>query len=87
MATKKGRQTSKKTIQTVKRELSRKLLQNPAVSGVGIENSASGDEQIKVYLAEDNSTIRALVPKTVEGYPVVIETTGPIHARLEQLES
>ena len=69
-----------RTIREAKRGLSRQLLRHPGVSGVGIE--AEGDEErIKVYLAEENPALRALVPATVDGYPVVIEVIGRVVAR------
>ncbi len=69
-----------RTIREAKRGLSRQLLKQPEVSGVGIGEEA-GDERIVVYLAEDTPTIRALVPDEVAGYPVSVEVIGPITAR------
>ncbi len=70
-----------RTIQAAKRELARSLLQNASISGVGIVDTDGGRESIKVYLREDNPQVRSLVPTMVKGYPVVIETVGPIQAR------
>ncbi len=70
-----------RTIQAAKRELSRSLLQNESVSGVGIVDTDGGREGIKVYLREDNPQVRSLVPARVNGYLVVIETVGPIGTR------
>jgi hypothetical protein len=69
-----------RTIREAKRGLSRQLLKQPEVSGVGI-GEESGDERIVVYLAEDTPTIRALVPDQVAGYPVSVEVVGPITPR------
>jgi hypothetical protein len=69
-----------RTIREAKRGLSRQLLKQPEVSGVGI-GEESGDERIVVYLAEDTPTIRALVPDEVAGYPVSVEVIGPIVPR------
>lgn len=81
MTEKSRRPRGRKTIQTAKRELSRRLLRNPGVSGVGIEGGDSSGERIKVYLAEEDPTIRALVPTVVAGYPVVVEVVGRIVPR------
>ena len=69
-----------RTIREAKRGLSRRLLTQPGVSGVGI-GEAAGDEQIVVYLAEDTPAIRALVPGEADGYPVVVEVIGPVVPR------
>ena len=69
-----------RTIREAKRGLSRQLLKQPEVSGIGIGEEA-GDECIVVYLAEDTPYIRALVPDEVAGYPVSVEVIGPIVPR------
>lgn len=69
-----------RTIREAKRGLSRQLLKEPAVSGVGI-GEVAGDEQLVVYLAEDTPAARALVPEEVAGYPVAVEVVGPIAPR------
>jgi hypothetical protein len=66
-------------IRAAKRGLSRRLLQNPGVSGVGIE-AVGGVERIKVYLAEESAPLRSLVPAEIDGFPVVIEIIGAIAA-------
>lgn len=70
------------TIREAKRALARQLLRHSGVSGVGIEAAEGGGERIKVYLAEDDDGLRALIPPAVEGYPVVIEVVGRITPRL-----
>jgi len=67
-------------IGAAKRELSRSLLQNEGISGVGIVSTEGGREGIKVYLRDDSPQVRSLVPDSVAGYPVVIETIGTIRA-------
>ncbi len=69
------------TIQEAKRALSRRLLRNPGVSGVGIETAEGGGERIKVYLAEDNPGLASSIPSAVEGYSVVVEVIGRIRPR------
>ena len=77
------RQTAKqgRTIREAKRGLSRRLLAQPGVSGVGI-GEVAGDEQIVVYLAEDTPAVRALVPGEADGYPVAVEVIGPVVPRV-----
>ncbi|MFN8536136.1 MAG: hypothetical protein U0232_01495 [Thermomicrobiales bacterium] len=72
-----------RTIREAKRGLSRQLLNQPEISGVGI-GEVAGDERIIVYLAEDTPQARALVPAQVAGYPVAVEVTGPIEARVAE---
>ncbi len=67
------------SIQGAKRVLSRRLLGRHGISGVGIDSGPDG-ERIKVYLSEDSSEARALVPESVEGHPVVTEMIGRLRA-------
>ena len=69
---------SEVTIQEAKRTLSRELMQDTRVSGVGIEG-----DQIKVYLAEDDPDFTASIPSDVEGYPVTTEVIGRITPRAD----
>lgn len=67
------------TIKAAKRRLSRELLQNPRVSGVGIEG-----DQIKVYLADDDPELASSIPTDVDGHPVLIEVLGTITVQVTQ---
>lgn len=69
------------TIEMAKRKLSRALLLDPRVSGVGIETAANGERRIKVYLTRAVADVSAVVPAAVEGYPVTVEVLGLITAR------
>ncbi len=54
-----------------------------AITGVG-QSEVDGKECIMVMVEQDLPEIRASIPSTLGGYPVVIEVTGPIQAqRLE----
>ena len=64
-----------KSIRGAKQALSRRLLGLHGISGVGIDIDSDG-ERIKVYLSEDSSEARALVPESEDGYPVVSEVIG-----------
>lgn len=68
-----------RAIADVKRTLSRSLLANPNVSGVGIDLDPDGRAQIKIYLSQDVGDAEWL-PHEAEGYPVVAEYIGPIEA-------
>ena len=70
---------SEPTIKEAKRTLSRQLLQNPWISGVGIEG-----EHIKVYLADDDPKLVASIPTDVDGYLVQTEVIGVITASAAQ---
>ncbi len=68
-----------KSIRGAKQALSRRLLGQPGISGVGIDTGPDG-ERIKVYLTQDSSEVRALVPSRVAGYPVVSELIARVRA-------
>jgi hypothetical protein len=72
---------SRPTIRQAKRSLSRRLLLQPGVTGVGIEAAPEGGERIKVYLAVDDPALAARVPSEVSGYPVVVEVIGAVVPR------
>ena len=63
------------TVKDAKRTLSRQLLQNPRISGVGIDG-----DQIKVYLADDDPELISSIPTDVDGYLVQTEVIGVITA-------
>ena len=69
---------SEPTIEEAKRTLSRELMQDPRVSGVGIEG-----DKIKVYLADDDPDFAASIQNDVEGYPVTTEVIGAIRPRAD----
>ena len=68
-----------KSIRGAKQALSRRLLGQHGISGLGID-SGPGGERIKVYLSDDSSEVRALVPESEDGYPVVSELIGRVRA-------
>jgi hypothetical protein len=72
---------TRRTIRQAKRSLSRRLLPQPGVAGVGIEAAPEGGERIKVYLAVDDPVLTAQVPAEVAGYPVVVEVIAAIVPR------
>ncbi len=60
------------------RQLTRVVMGTPGVSGTAI-GEKHGKPCLKVYV-RDASAGRSL-PRSVEGYPVVVETTGPFEGR------
>jgi hypothetical protein len=66
-------------ILTVKERHEAELMAIPGVVGVGI-GERDGAEVIVVYVEDRTAEIDRNVPDTLEGYPVLIEVTGPIIA-------
>ena len=67
-------------IEEAHQRLSRRVLGLPGVSGTAI-GIASGKPCLKVYLARRTEEALKAIPRTVEGFPVVIEKTGPFRPR------
>ena len=55
------------------------IMSVPGVVGVG-ETEVDGEPAVMVMVAEDSPAVRAALPETVAGYPVVIDVTGEIMA-------
>lgn len=68
-------------IREVKAKHESRLLQQPGVVSVGIGQDEAGREVIVVGLARDESKAAARIPETLDGYPVRIQTVGPIQAQ------
>jgi hypothetical protein len=66
------------TIEHALRELTRKVMGRPGVSGTAI-GEKHGKPCLKVYVS--GADVGRALPSTVEGYPVVAETTGPFAGR------
>ena len=60
------------------RELTRSVMGRPGVSGTAL-GEKRGKPCLKVYVS-DPKVARSL-PKSLEGYPVVVETTGAFEGR------
>ncbi len=66
-------------ISEVLRAHDREWLRLPAVVGVAVGLLPDGKTQcLKILLERPNPATERLLPKSVEGYPVVIEITGQI---------
>ena len=71
--------SANKTIETVLKEQTDKLMSLPGV--VGTAQGLCDDKPcIKVYVAELTAELEKKIPKKVEGYVVDIEVTGEFRA-------
>lgn len=69
----------KMTITQVLKKYTDKWMDIPGVVGTG-EGRSEGKPCILVFVEAQNDTINKKIPKTAEGYKVVIEVTGTIEA-------
>ena len=69
------------SIQEVKKQNEKRLLDMPGVVSVGIGLDANGNQAIIVGLDAANPENEAKIPVMLEGYPVVVQTVGSLRAR------
>ena len=69
-----------KTIEQVQQEHTEARMAIPGVIGTAIGQS-DGKPCILVFTAANTEQVRRKISPTVEGYPVVVQYTGEIHAR------
>jgi hypothetical protein len=69
-----------KTIQQVQEEHTDEWMALPGVVGTAL-GQCQGKPCILVFTATDTEQVRRKIPPTVDGYPVVVQYTGEIHAR------
>lgn len=69
-----------KTVEEVLAAHTESLLAVPGVVGTGI-GLCDGAPCIRVFLAGPTDAARQTIPTRLEGYPVKVEVTGPIHPR------
>ncbi len=77
------RSTVGKSIEMVLREHTEQLLSLPGVVGMAV-SECEGKPCIKVLVVKETPELVNKIPRTLEGYPVVIEETGeirPLHPR------
>jgi hypothetical protein len=72
-----------KTIEEALREHTDALMAVPGVVGVA-QGLLRGKPCIRVFVAADTPELRRRIPRTLEGYPVVVEASGEIRARPER---
>jgi hypothetical protein len=84
--TKQDTTKSKKTKMTITEVLTKYTdtwMSVPGVIGTG-EGKADGKPSVVVFVDHKSDTIEKKIPKTIEGYKVVIEVTGTIEALPQQ---
>jgi len=75
-----GMAVSGKTIEQVQQEHTDAWMAIPGVVGIAI-GQYQGKPCILVFTAADTEQVGRKIPPTVDGYPVVLQYTGEIHAR------
>ena len=71
-----------KSIEQVLKENTKQWLSTPGVEGVAI-GEYKGKSCIRIFTSVDPKNLQDEIPSRAEGYPVIIEKTGPFGA-LEQ---
>jgi len=79
----KGRYMPERTIEQVQEEHTDDWMAIPGVEGTAI-GLYEGKPCIKIFTSSKLQQIRAKIPSTVEGYPVIIEETGDFRALDQQ---
>ncbi|MGQ3685414.1 MAG: hypothetical protein ACUBOA_10490 [Candidatus Loosdrechtia sp.] len=74
-----NRSTGNDDIHSVKDRYEAELMTIPGVVGVGI-GQTDGKECMQVYVRQMTPELERAIPEEIEGYPVVVEATGPIVA-------
>ncbi len=75
--------SAQEAIESVLKQHTDRLLSLPGVVGAGI-GECEGEPCIKVLVVEETPELVHKIPRTLGGYPVVIEETGeirPLHPR------
>jgi len=75
----KGRTMPERTIEQVQEEHTDEWMAIPGVEGTAI-GLFEGKPCIRIFTSSKSQEIRAKIPSTVEGYPVIIEETGEFRA-------
>ncbi len=75
----KGSPMATKAINEVLKEHSKAIMSMPGVAGTG-QGLCEGKPCIKVFVIKKTPDLEEKIPKTLEGYPVVIAETGTVKA-------
>lgn len=75
----KGSRMPEKTIEQVQQQHMYRWMAIPGVEGIGI-GLFEDKPCIKIFVSRKAQELRARIPSTVDGYPVIIEETGTFHA-------
>jgi len=79
----KGQSMPERTIEQVQEEHTDGWMAIPGVEGTAI-GLFEGKPCIKVFTSSKSQQLRANIPSTIEGYPVIIEETGEFRALDEE---
>ncbi len=79
----KGQSMSERTIEQVLKDKTDEWMAIPGVEGTAI-GLFEGKPCIRIFTSSKPQQIRAKIPSTVEGYPVIIEETGAFRALDQQ---
>ncbi len=69
------------SIQEVKAKYEQQIIETPGVVSMGIGKDARGEIAIIIGIERESETIRAALPKELDGYPVEVQVTGPVRAQ------
>ena len=75
----KERSMSERTIEQIQEEHTEKWMAIPGIVGTAI-GLFEGRPCIKIFTSRKEKQLRAKIPMTIEGYPVIIEETGTFRA-------
>ena len=70
---------SEATVEAVRSRNESRLMAIEGVVGIGVGQTAAGDDAIVVYLRDES--VRQRVPATIEGYPLEIVVSGGFDAQ------
>ena len=79
----KGQYMPERTIEQVQEEHTDDWMAIPGVEGTAI-GLFEGKPCIRIFISSKPQEVRAKIPSTVEGYPVIIEETGAFRALDQQ---
>jgi hypothetical protein len=74
-----GNSTPEKAIEAVLKERTKELMSIPGVVGTG-QGLCDDKPCIRVFVVKGTPEVDQKIPRSLEGYPVVIEETGKIRA-------
>lgn len=74
-------QTMAVSINEVKKRHEARLIELPGVASVGIGRDQAGNPAIMIGLDGSHPEIESQLPLSLEGYPVIVKTIGPIKAQ------
>ena len=67
-------------VRAIKQRHSPQLLQQPGVSGVGIQKDETGEFFIALHVDVNDPAVHARLPTSLEGAPVRLILSGPFRA-------